>query len=94
MNLIIVSLAIATFSTTICLSSLFRPIRVLLEPVPVLGKLSRCPYCLNHYLAIPASCIFGVDNLIYTIVNAFAIVAMASIFGYMLLKYLDLLENV
>ncbi len=90
MNLVIIALAVATVSTTVCLSSLFQPVRVLLKPVPVLGKLSRCPYCLNHYLAVPAAFIFGTS---YIIINALAIVAMASMFGYILLKYLDLLEG-
>ncbi len=93
MNLIIVSMAAAAISTTVGLSSLFAPIRVLLEPVPVLGKLSRCPYCLNHWLAVPAAYILGVDSVICAAVNVFAIVTMSSIFGYVLLKYLDLLEE-
>ncbi len=93
MNLIIVSLAVAAISTTICLTGPFRWLRVLLEPVPVFGKLLKCPYCLNHYFAIPAALLVDVDNIIDTGVNALAIVAMASMFGYILLKYLDLLEG-
>ena len=91
-GLIVISLAIATISTTVCLSSLFRPLRVLLEPVPVFGKLSRCPYCLNHYFAIPI--VFISPGIVTGIIMALAIVAMSSVFGYVLLKYLDLLENV
>ncbi len=94
MNLIVIALAVATVSTTVCLSSLFRPVRVLLEPVPVIGKVSRCPYCLNLWLS-PVVVFIMVDGMSVKewIVLSLATAGMASIFSYMLTKYLDLLEG-
>ena len=90
-GLIIVSLAIAAISTTVTLTSLFRPLRVSVKDVPFFGKLLKCPYCLNHWLALPV--IFTAPSIGVGIIAAFAVVAMASIFGHQLLKYLDLLES-
>ena len=91
-GLIVIALAISAVSTTVALTPPFRWLRVLFENVPGVGKLLRCPYCLNHYLATPV--IFAAPSIIEGIIMAFAIITMSSIFGYMLLKYLDLLENV
>ena len=93
MNLILVSLAVATISTTIAFTPPFRWLRVYFENVPGIGKILRCPYCMNHYFAIPAIMTLMPLNLTQAIVGGFAIVALSSIFGYMLLKYLDLLEQ-
>ncbi len=94
MNLIVISLAIAAVSTTICLTYVFRWLRILLEPVPVIGKLIKCPYCLNFYLAFAAVFVaVDVESYQEWIFLSLAAVTLSSMFGYILLKYLDLLEG-
>ncbi len=59
-QLIIISLAIASISYTISHSELFKPIRFFLcKNINWLGKLISCPYCLSHWIS------FGLMVYIY-----------------------------
>jgi hypothetical protein len=82
------ALAIAAISTTICKSSLLKPLQAY--------KLFRCPYCLNHWLAFAyvgyEAFDYGIKPVDF-VVDSFVIVTCASICGYILALYLKEIDR-
>lgn len=52
--LIVLGAAIATLATTISKTLAFKEFRLVLRPLPILGSLVRCPYCLGHWFSLVA----------------------------------------
>jgi hypothetical protein len=81
------ALAIAAISTTISKSSAFRFLQQY--------KLFRCPYCLNHWLAL-GYMLFDYPKSgtpLDFIINCFVIVTLASGCGYVLALYLKEIDR-
>lgn len=50
-SILVLSAAVAAVTTTLSKTLAFKWLRLLLKPLPVLGALVQCPYCLGHWLS-------------------------------------------
>jgi len=80
MNLILISLAVASIAITVTKSSLFSKFRKL-----VTWKLFRCPFCLSHWVAALLCFYYNIFNF----VDIFAVVTLSSFSSYLLLFFLE-----
>lgn len=87
-------MAIATITVTIGKTHAFSAMRsAVRHRSEWLGRLVSCPYCLSHWCALAVvlwdrPCESALDNLAI----AFALVAASSVFGVLIMIYLQLLE--
>jgi len=91
--MIFLAMAIASTTITISQTLIFKPLRERL-PGKWLKKLFKCPYCLAHYFSFFA--VFFIlpwYNYLDLIIKTMALVALSSIFGLLILYYLNLLES-
>ena len=91
-NLIVISLAIASISFTVTKSDIFRPFRLFTcKHSNSLGKLISCPYCFSHWVAL------FIMGLIYKSINldfiimTFAAITLSTIWVGMMSRALDFL---
>jgi len=92
-NFLIVAAAIASTTITISKTLIFKPLRNNL-PGKWLKKLFHCPYCLAHYFSFFAVYfVLPWHNYLDLIIKTMALVALSSIFGLLILHYLNLLEK-
>lgn len=90
------ALANAVLVITITKSSLFKPLRNNIKN-NFLKKLFHCPYCLSHWTSL----ILIAFSINYTlsfsffnfIIETLALIAITSIFAYLLLLYLKLSDK-
>jgi hypothetical protein len=50
-SVLVLGAAVATVSTTLSKTLAFMWLRLLIKPLPFLGALVQCPYCLGHWLS-------------------------------------------
>lgn len=91
-NLIVISLAIASISFTISKSDIFRPIRLFIcKYSNWLGSLISCHYCLSHWVsAIIMILIYKSFSLDFVIMT-FAGITLSTIWIGMMNRTLDFL---
>lgn len=90
------ALANAAIVITLTKASLFKKFREYLPETPVinLNKLFHCPYCLSHYTSLLLILIFSPPSSSFDfIIKTFALVTLTSIFSFLLIHYLNLLEK-
>ncbi len=93
MDLIWVSLAIASIVITISKTTIFKPLRNNI-PTKWLRKLINCPYCLAHYFSFFAYILlFPWVDFFDLITKTMAIVTMSSIAALLILIYLSKLDK-
>lgn len=80
------AIAISTVVTTVTKGSIFKGTRTLFP------KLLNCPYCLAHWVSSLAA-LFLTSNLYDFVVITFALIALSSVFTFLLILYLRWLDD-
>jgi|ERR1700748_1513376 len=93
-NLIIISLAIASISYTISKGEIFRSIRLFIcKHSKFIGQLISCPYCLSHWVSATIMFIiyksFNLDFVIMT----FAAITLSLFWVGIMVRSFDNLVN-
>ncbi len=89
LQLIIISLAVASISFTISKSSIFKPVRLFIcKHSSFLGELFSCPYCISHWVSF-GFCIFYYKFDLTFIVMMFASVTLSMIWIGFINRALD-----
>jgi len=92
MDLVLISLAVATASMTLGVSRIAKPWRDWMSKRSVrAGHLAQCPYCLSHWLAFVA--VLAYHPTWWLPIEVLAVVAMASAGCWVILRFLNELEG-
>jgi len=93
-TLIVLALANAAIVITLTKSSLFEKFREWL-PIINLKRLFHCPYCLSHWTSVILIICSPLFALTYfnIIMSMLALTTLTSIFAFVLLLYLNKLEE-
>ena len=91
-ELVLLSLAVATASMTLGVSRIAKPWRdwMMTYRSPWPGHFAHCPYCLSHWLAFLAVLLYHPSW--WLPIEVLAVVAIASVGSWMILKFLNELE--
>ena len=90
-QLIIISLAVASISFTISKSSIFKQVRFIINKYSsFFGELFSCPYCISHWISF-IFCVYYYNFNVTFIVMLFANVTLSMIWIGFINRALDFL---
>jgi len=93
-NLIIISLAVSSFSYTISQSNLFQPIRFFfLQKFNFIGKLISCTYCLSHWISFLFTSIYFKLISYEFLIISFAAITLSMIWVPFISKAVDFMPS-
>lgn len=91
-QLIIISLAVASISYTISKSGIFLPVRLFIcKHIHFLGQLISCPYCLSNWVSFIIFITIYKSFSLDFIIMSFAAITLSAIWCGMIERSLDII---